>query len=114
MNPRSLVIEDNEEAEYGYRSYGETEKEGQTDKVRWVYFRCWDAGVRLSRRSTSLATFRLPNDTRIHFPYACCQLYSIESYSFDNNGTTSFVFVVISRIPVDNDDDGFVNQELVY
>lgn len=34
MNPRSLVIEDNEEAEYGYRSYGETEKEGQTDKVR--------------------------------------------------------------------------------
>lgn len=60
MKPRSLVIEDNEEAEYGYRSYGETEKEGQTDKVRWVYFRCWDAGVRLSRRSTSLATFASP------------------------------------------------------
>lgn len=54
------MIEDNEEAEYGYRSYGETEKEGQTDKVRWVYFRCWDAGVRLSRRSTSLATFASP------------------------------------------------------
>lgn len=35
LNARGLAIEDNgKEAEYDYRIYGETEKEGQTDKMR--------------------------------------------------------------------------------
>lgn len=69
----------------------------------------------LRRRCASLPPInvsrdvRLPDDTRIHFPYACCQLYSIESYSFDT--ATSFVFLLIFRINcLDSTSDDLISR----
>lgn len=69
----------------------------------------------LRRRCASLPPInvsrdvRLPDDTRIHFPYACCQLYSIESYSFDT--ATSFVFLLIFRINcLDSTSDDLIRE----
>lgn len=103
------MIEDNEEAEYGYRSYGETEKEGQTDKVRWVYFRCWDAGVRLSRRSTSLATFASPT-IRVSISHMRAANY-IRSNLISFDTATSFVFLLIFRINcLDSTSDDLIRE----